>query len=254
MLPLDLFRSRTFSAVNLLTLLLYAALAGALFFLPFALIQVGGFSAARAGAAFLPLTLIMALLSRWSGGLLDRFGAKGPLVIGPMIAALGFALLALPINGGSYWAFLAPITILGLGMAVTVAPLTTVVISAVPAHQTGVAAGINNAVASVANLFGIALLGALALGIYDQALNKSAATAVSGGVQQAIQTARGQFVAGPALSLVQGDDRRQAEIVIKDSLGKSIQLIMLICAGLALAGSASSLLLPASRNNRTDAK
>jgi EmrB/QacA subfamily drug resistance transporter len=254
MLPLDLFRSRTFSAVNLLTLLLYAALAGAFFFLPFALIQVGGFSAERAGAAFLPLTLIMALLSRWSGGLLDRFGAKWPLVIGPTIAALGFGLLALPINGGSYWEFLVPITILGLGIVVTVTPLTTVVISAVPAHQTGVAAGINNAVASVASLFGIALLGALALGIYDQALDDGAAKAVSGPVQQAIQIARGQFVAGPALSLVQGDDRQTAEIVIKGSLGKSIQIIMLICAALALAGGVSGLLLPTSRNNRIDAK
>ncbi len=250
MLPLGLFRSRTFSAVNLLTLLLYAALSGALFFLPFALIQVGGFSAARAGAAFLPLTLIMALLSRWSGGLLDRFGARWPLVVGPTIAALGFGLLAAPINGGSYWEFLIPITILGLGLVISVAPLTTVVLGAVPAHQTGVAAGINTAVASVASLFGIALLGALALGIYDQALNKGAANAVSGPVQQAIDSARGQFVAGPALSLLQGDDRRQAEAVIKHALGESIQIVMLICAALALAGSASSLLLPTSRTER----
>ena len=96
MLPLGLFRSRTFSAVNLLTLLLYAGLGGAFFFLPFALIQVEGFSAVLAGAAFLPFTLIMATLSRWAGGLLDRFGAKGPLIIGPAIAALGFALFAWP--------------------------------------------------------------------------------------------------------------------------------------------------------------
>ena len=115
----------------------------------------------------------MALLSRWSGGLLDRFGARWPLVVGPSIAALGFGLLAVPIDGGSYWEFLVPITILGLGLVISVAPLTTVVLGAVPAHQTGVAAGINTAVASVASFFGIALLGALALGIYDQALNKA---------------------------------------------------------------------------------
>jgi EmrB/QacA subfamily drug resistance transporter len=254
MLPLGLFRSRTFSAVNLLTLLLYAALEGALFFLPFALIQVGGFSAERAGAVFLPLTLIMASLSRWSGGLLDRFGAKWPLVLGPAIAALGFGLLAWPINGGSYWEFLVPIAILGLGMVVSATPITTVVISAVPAHQTGVAAGINNAVASVAGLFGIALLGALALGIYDRALDDGAATTVSGPVQQAIQIARGQFVTGPALSVVQGDDRQTAEIIIKGALGNSIQIIMLICAALALAGGASSLLLPTSANDRTESK
>src|SRR4029077_1079456 len=137
MLPLDLFRSRTFSVVNLLTLLLYAALAGAFFFLPFALIQVHGYAAVLAGAAFLPFTIIMGLLSRWSGGLLDRLGARLPLVIGPTIAALGFGLLALAVGRGAYWAFLGSMTVLGLGMAITVAPLTTTVINAVPAHQTG---------------------------------------------------------------------------------------------------------------------
>jgi nitrate/nitrite transporter NarK len=91
MLPLDLFKSRTFAAVNLLTLLLYGALGATLFFLPFALIQVGGYSAVRAGATFLPFTIIIGLLSRWSGGLVDRVGARLPLIIGPMITALASA-------------------------------------------------------------------------------------------------------------------------------------------------------------------
>jgi EmrB/QacA subfamily drug resistance transporter len=255
MLPLGLFRSRTFSAVNLLTLLLYAALAGAFFFLPFALIQVGGFSAELAGAAFLPFTVIMGVLSRWSGGLLDHFGAKWPLVIGPAIAALGFGLLALPVGSGSYWQFLAPITILGLGMVVSVAPLTTTVINAVPTHQTGVAAGINNSIASVASLLAVALLGALALGIYDHALDNNIETApVSSEAKQAIQIARGQFVTAPALSTVQGNDRVAAGIVIKESLAESIQIIMLVCAGLALAGAASGVLLPSSPNDRPSSK
>jgi len=179
-LPLRLFRSRTFSAVNLLRLLLYAALGGAFFFLPFVLIQVQGFSAALAGTAFLPFTLIMGGLSRWSGGLLDRFEVKRLLVVGPTIAALGFGPLALPIGGGSYWTFLVPIAILGLGMVVTVAPLTTTV----------VAAGVNNAVASTANLLAVAILGAAALGIYDHALDsRLAAKGVSREVQQALQIA-----------------------------------------------------------------
>ncbi len=251
MLPLRLFRSRTFSAVNLLTLLLYAGLGGAFFFLPFVLIQVEGFSAVLAGAAFLPFTLIMATLSRWGGGLLNRFGAKGPLVIGPAIAALGFALLAWPIGGGSYWAFLVPIAILGFGMVIAVAPLTATVISAVPDHETGVAAGINNAVASVANLLAVAVLGALALGLYDRGLDRYlAGKSLPSEVTQAVSEAKGQFVIAPALAKVQGDDRQLAESIVRDSLAKSIRSIMLICAALALAGAASSTLLPTSRHQQ----
>ena len=164
MMPLGLFRSATFSGVNALTFLLYGALGGALFLLPFALISVHGYSATMAGAVFLPFTAIMAVLSRWSGGLLDRFGARLPLVTGPAIVAAGFVLFAVAGPDTSYaMAFLLPVSIVGLGMAVTVAPLTTTVIAAVPGHQTGVASGINNAVSSVASLFAIAAFGALAL-------------------------------------------------------------------------------------------
>ena len=253
MLPLGLFRSRTFTAVNLLTLFLYAALAGSFFFLPFALIQVQGFSATLAGAAFLPFTLIMAALSRWSGGLLDRFGAKWLLIIGPTIAALGMGLLALPVGDGSYLAFLLPIAIFALGMVVSVAPLTTTVINAVPAHQTGVAAGINNAASSVANLLAIAILGALALGVYNRALVKNLETkVVSGEVRRAVEVAKGQFVIAPALSTVQGDDRQVAEMIIKGSLAESIRFAMLVSALLALAGAASGALLPRSRQDQTN--
>ena len=225
MLPLGLFRSRTFSAVNLLTLLLYAGLGGAFFFLPFALIQVEGFSAVLAGAAFLPFTLIMATLSRWAGRLLDRFGAKGPLIIGPAIAALGFALFAWPIGGGSYWAYLVPIAILGFGMVIAVAPLTTTVIGAVPDHETGIAAGINNAVASVANLLAVAVLGALALGLYDGGLDRHlAAKPLPRAVVRAIGDAKGQFVFAPALAKVQGSDRQLAESVIREIAGEEYPL------------------------------
>ena len=153
-----------------------------------------------AGAAFMPFTLIMATLSRWAGGLLDRFGAKGPLIIGPAIAALGFALFAWPIGGRSYWAYLVPIAILGFGMVIAVAPLTTTVIGAVPDHETGIAAGINNAVASVANLLAVAVLGALALGLYDGGLDRHlAAKPLPRAVVRAIGDAKGQFVFAPAL-------------------------------------------------------
>jgi MFS family permease len=257
MMPLGLFRSRTFSGVNLLTLLLYAALGGAFFFLPYLLIQVHGYSATLAGAVFLPFTLVMAALSRWAGGLLDRFGARAPLIIGPVIAALGFVLLAVPGTGGPYWAtFLLPMVVLGLGMAITVAPLTTAVINAVAARQTGVAAGINNAVASLANLLAVAIIGAVALGAYNAALDRRlSAGAWPSEVTRTIADAHGNFAADVR---AQGDNRRLAEAIVRDSLAYSIRLVMLLAAALALAGAAcAAMTLPpepveASRGTRPE--
>jgi EmrB/QacA subfamily drug resistance transporter len=239
MMPLDVFASRTFSGVNLLTLLLYAALGGAFFFLPFDLIQVHLYSATLAGAAFLPFTLMMGALSRWSGGLLDRFGARLPLIIGPAITALGFALLAWPGTGGSYaTTFFLPMAILGLGMAVAVAPLTTAVINAVPTHRAGVASGVNNAAAAVANLLAVAVFGAVALDVYDHELDRHlAAQTVSAEVKAALQAAHGKFVAEAASGRLQGEDRQVADMIVRASLADSIALVMWLAAALALAGS-----------------
>src|SRR5207247_9139324 len=145
--PLALFRSRIFMGTNLLTFLLYAALGGTLFFLPLNLIQVQHYSATAAGAALLPFILIISLLSRWSGGLVTSYGPKLPLVIGPTIVASGYLLFTLPTVGGSYWTnFFLPVVVLGLGMAISVAPLTTTVMGSVPENRAVIASGVNDAV------------------------------------------------------------------------------------------------------------
>jgi len=160
MMPLHLFQSRVFSLANLLTLLLYGALGVVFFLVPLLLIQVRGYSATAAGAAFLPFPIIMFVLSRWSGGLVDRTGARLPLTVGPLLAAVGLALFARVGLTDSYWSGVSPaVVVLGLGMAVTVAPLTTAVMGAVPSEHAGVASGINNTVARVAGLLAIAVFG-----------------------------------------------------------------------------------------------
>jgi hypothetical protein len=236
MMPLALFQSAPFSGTNAMTLLLYFALSGALFFVPFNLIAVQGYSATLAGAAFLPFTLIMGGLSRWSGGLIDRYGARTPLIVGPIIAAAGLALFAVPGIGGSYWTtFFPPMAVLGLGMAVSVAPLTTTVMGAVADRHAGVASGVNNATARVAGLLAVALLGAVAVGAFGTALDDRLTA-----LQAAPETRRLLQAEVPKLAEAQvppqigGAERETLARALDESFVRSFRLTMLIAAGLAL--------------------
>jgi EmrB/QacA subfamily drug resistance transporter len=245
MLPLGLFRSPLFTAANLLTLLLYFALSGVFFFLPFNLIHVQGYSATLAGAAFLPSTLIMGTLSRWSGGLIDRIGAKLPLTVGPVIAAAGFALLALPGIGGSYWTtFFPAMVVIGLGMAITAAPLTTVVMDSVDARHAGTASGVNNALSRIAGLLAVAVLGSLAVPLFAAALaSRLDGLRVPPDVRAALM---GQVARLVEAQVPPADEptRRLLEQAVAEAFVHTFRLVMLACAALALASALCAALTP----------
>jgi EmrB/QacA subfamily drug resistance transporter len=242
MVPLELFRNRDFSGANLLTLFLYAALGGNFFFFALNLIQIQHYSATAAGAALLPFVVLMFSLSRWSGGLINRFGARLPLTIGPIVAAAGFALFALPGINGNYWtSFFPGVLVLGLGMAISVAPLTTTVMSAVGEEQAGVASGINNAVSRTAGLLAIAVFGVIMLHAFSQSL---------GGRLNEMQLDEqlkhfvyDQRVKLAGIEVPASTDAATRELIkgaVASSFVFGFRMIMFISAALALASAASS--------------
>jgi EmrB/QacA subfamily drug resistance transporter len=239
MVPLGLFKSRSFSGANLLTLLLYAGL-GIFFFLsPLNLIQVQGYSATATGGAGLPMILLIFFLSRWSGGLVSRYGPRIPLIVGPLVAALGFVLFTIPPVGGSYWTtFFPAFLVLGFGMAVSVAPLTTVVMSSVDPDRSGAASGINNAVARAAGVLAIAILGVVMVSAFKHKLLFSLQSLdLAPAVLDAI---RANTIKLASLSVPSGLDASTSAAIRNDIAGAFVfgfRLIMLICAGLSLAGA-----------------
>jgi EmrB/QacA subfamily drug resistance transporter len=239
LLPLRLFRVRNFSGANLLTLLLYAALGALMFFLPLNLIQVQGYTATAAGAALTPFIVIMFSLSRWAGGLIDRFGARRPLVIGPAIAAIGFAWFAIPGVGGTYWTtFFPAILLLGFGMTIAVAPLTTTVMNALDPAHAGLASGINNAVSRAAGLLAIALLGIVMNHAFDRALDQRArALPVSAGVLAQLDAQRRKLAAISLPPSTPERERKAVQHAVAGAFVTGFRWVMCVSA-LFAAGSA----------------
>jgi EmrB/QacA subfamily drug resistance transporter len=245
MLPLTLFRSRIFAGTNLLTFLLYAALGGTLFFLPLNLIQVQHYSPTAAGAVLLPFILILSFLSRWSGGLVARYGPKPPLVIGPAIAALGYLLFMLPGVGGNYWtSFFPAVVVLGLGMAITVAPLTTTVMNSIAQSRAGTASGVNNAVARTASLIAIAVFGVVMIHVFKINLDRRLISAnLPALVAQSVRTQSTKLAAITISENLNPETRQLIRRAIDESFVSGFRWIMIFGAALAAASAVTALFL-----------
>jgi EmrB/QacA subfamily drug resistance transporter len=251
MVPLALFRSRTFTGANLATLFLYAALAVCLFFLPFDLIQVQGYSPPLAAAALLPFVILIAVLSRWSGAFVARHGARLPLILGPLVAASGFALLAVASNEGSYWSTFFPgIAVLGLAMGITVAPLTTAVMASVDPRHAGVASGINNAVSRAAGLLAIAALGAVLVARFNRTLDRDlAGLTLPSGARASLDIERTKLAAAALPPDLDPPTRDAIRRALAHAFVDGFRALMWVDAGLAaLAASASFILVGDSRS------
>jgi EmrB/QacA subfamily drug resistance transporter len=242
MLPLELFRSRSFTLANILTLLLYAALSVAMFLVPMNLIQVQHYSATAAGAALLPFPLIMFALSRWSGGLVARLGSRTPLTVGPAIAALGLALYARPGIDGTYWStFFPAVVVLGFGMAITVAPLTTTVMGAADPRHAGAASGVNNAVSRVAGLLAIAVFGVVLSRTFDARVRPpldrlAPSPAAKDALHGELRKIAGADIA--QVTSIPPSERPMVRAVIDNGFVFAFRLVIFCSAALALAAAA----------------
>jgi EmrB/QacA subfamily drug resistance transporter len=245
MLPLGLFRSRTFVLANVLTLLLYGALTTVFWLVPMNLIQVQQYSATAAGAALLPFPVLLFVLSRWSGGLTARVGSRLPLTIGPIIAAVGLALYARIGLDGSYWATVFPaVVVLGLGMAIVVAPLTTTAMTAVDAHHAGVASGVNNAVARLAGLIAIAVFGIMLVRTFDAQVRPALEHVELSAMSRAAIEQELPKVAGAEIPQSMSDAQHAAiRRAIDESFVSGFKLVMLSAAALALAAAGAGFLI-----------
>lgn len=239
MMPLDVFRNRAFSGANGLTLLLYGGMGGVLFFLPIHMISTLGYSELEAGMAILPFIILISIFSRMTGGLVDRFGARLPLTVGPTIAGLGILALAWPGIDGSYWTTFFPgITVLGAGMALTVAPLTTAVMNAAPREHAGVASGINNAASRLAFLLAVAVLGIVAAGRFEPAFGDIAAgLAVPDEVIAAMGDSLRQLAGTQPPEGLSEEMTQTVQSAIDQAALASFRAIIIVCAILCWIGA-----------------
>ena len=244
LLPLELFRSHNFSTVNLATLCVYAALGGAFFFITLFLQQVAGYSALAAGAATTPVTILMFTLSGRFGALASRIGPRVPMGVGPLIAAVGLGLLTMLDADPNYLTQVLPaMLLLGVGLSMTVAPLTTTVLDSVSEGHVGVASGVNNAVSRVAQVLAVAALGAVVSAQFASTLeDRTARQQLSAEASSAIETAKEQPLSGGDVGETTGAEAAALDADIVDSSESAFHVGMLIGAVLMAVGGVISLL------------
>ena len=246
MVPLSLFRSRDFDGASLYTLLFYMALTGSLYFLPFQLVQVHGYSALAVGGIFLPFVAIAFVLGYLSGRVVDRFGAKLLLIVASLALAVGFVLFALPgENHGSYWTtFFPAMVVQGFGMALVIAPLTSVALNSVEGPHTGLASGVNNAVCRAGGLLAVAVLGAVISSSFSAHLDaRLEAMELSPEVRGAIVAEKSKLGAAQAPQGLDAATAARIEEAIAESFVAGFRLVMIVCIGLALASAFVALVI-----------
>lgn len=230
--PTALLKSPVFLGVNVITLFLYAALAGALYFLPLNLIQVHHYAASEAGAALAPMILTLFVLSFWTGRLLGTFGARSTLTVGCCVVSIGFLSMCLPGVGGTYWStFFIPMLILGVGMSICVAPLTTTVMNSAPEDQLGAASGVNNAVSRVAGLVAVAAFGLLLSMSFNARLDHALRPLQLSGAEQAEVDRQRPLLAAAQYA------RPALQQAADASFVDSFRLVMSCAAGLTLVSA-----------------
>lgn len=254
MVPPSLFRSRKFAGANLVTLLFYMALTGSLYFVPFLMMQVHGYSALVASSTFLPFVAMAFLLGRLSARICAHFGAKVPLVVASLAVAVGLLLFALPgVKHGSYWtSFFPAMVVQGFGIALVITPLTTAALGSVKSEHSGLASGVNNAVARVAGLLAVAVLGLLIYGAFSANLDvRLQEMDLPGRVRSELETAKADLGATEAPEDVDAGTAAQIEHAIEESFVAGFRVVMIVSAGLALASALAAALLVSNRRVRS---
>ena len=241
MMPLQLFNNKAFSGTNLLTFFLYAGLFSGMLFLTLNMVQVQGYSQLQAGMTLLPFTILMITISRWAGRLVDKYGPRWFLILGPAASGIGLLLLSFvkQTNGPvEYWTTYFPgIFVLGLGMSFTVTPLTTTVMGALPNHYSGTASGINNAITRISNVFSNAIIGALAILFFTGYLHNAVKEI------PLKEESRPEVVAQAANlgdakvpSNVEGEKKEKVKLAFKEGFISAYVKVMRICVALAVMG------------------